>query len=55
MKKQIFMVDSSDRTRWNEAKDELKKIAHAQELVHLPILVFANKSGINNKRRITTI
>lgn len=40
------MVDSANKERFGEAKEELKKIVHAPELVHLPILVFANKTGM---------
>jgi small GTP-binding protein len=45
-KAMIFMVDSTNKARFAEAKEELKKIVHSPELTHLPILVFANKSDI---------
>jgi len=43
-KAMIFMVDSTNKERFGEAKEELKKIVHSPELTYLPILVFANKS-----------
>eukprot|EP00026_Physarum_polycephalum_P016493 Phypoly_transcript_17412.p1 GENE.Phypoly_transcript_17412~~Phypoly_transcript_17412.p1 ORF type:complete len:183 (+),score=35.49 Phypoly_transcript_17412:82-630(+) len=43
-KAMIFMVDSTNKERFPEAKEELKKIVHSPEITYLPILVFANKS-----------
>ena len=41
------MVDAINKERFAEAKEELNKIVHSPELTHLPILVFANKSGMH--------
>lgn len=41
----IFIIDSSDRERLDEAAEELTKVAHALEL---PVAVFANKTDIAN-------
>ena len=39
----IFVVDSSDRDRINEAKEELHRLMHDEELKDAILLVFANK------------
>nr|CAB3222739.1 ADP-ribosylation factor 4-like [Phallusia mammillata] len=44
----IFVVDSNDRERIEEAKDELHKIIHEDELKDALILVFANKQDLPN-------
>ena len=45
------MVDSNDRERVSEAKDELNRMLNEDELREAILLVFANKqvSGINNR------
>lgn len=43
---QIFMVDSTNKERFPEAKEELKKLIQAPELFHLPVLVLSNKTGM---------
>eukprot|EP01111_Echinosteliopsis_oligospora_P000189 TRINITY_DN10178_c0_g1_i1.p1 TRINITY_DN10178_c0_g1~~TRINITY_DN10178_c0_g1_i1.p1 ORF type:complete len:177 (+),score=43.53 TRINITY_DN10178_c0_g1_i1:17-547(+) len=43
----IFMMDSAEKSRFEEAKEELSKIAQAPELASLPILVLANKSDLD--------
>ncbi|CAJ1360853.1 unnamed protein product [Effrenium voratum] len=42
----IFVVDSSDRERIREARDELHKSLRNQHLANLTILVFANKQDL---------
>lgn len=39
----IFVVDSNDRERMNEAKDELMRMLSEDELRDAVLLVFANK------------
>lgn len=39
----IFVVDSSDRERVDEAKVELEKLLEEDELRDVVVLVFANK------------
>ena len=39
----IFVVDSSDRERLPEAKEELDRLLTENELNEVPVLVFANK------------
>ena len=39
----IFVVDSNDRERVNEAKDELQRMLAEDELRDAVLLVFANK------------
>ena len=39
----IFVVDSNDRERVNEAKDELSELLAEDELKDAVLLVFANK------------
>eukprot|EP00817_Percolomonadidae_sp_ATCC50343_P001025 CAMPEP_0117429178 /NCGR_PEP_ID=MMETSP0758-20121206/8755_1 /TAXON_ID=63605 /ORGANISM="Percolomonas cosmopolitus, Strain AE-1 (ATCC 50343)" /LENGTH=115 /DNA_ID=CAMNT_0005216013 /DNA_START=315 /DNA_END=662 /DNA_ORIENTATION=+ len=43
----MFVVDSSDRERLCNAKDELKKILTHKNLENKPILVFANKQDLD--------
>lgn len=44
----IFVVDSNDRERIGEAKDELDKMLQEDELQDSILLVFANKSDLPN-------
>lgn len=44
----IFVVDSNDRERIEEAKDELSKMLQEEELQESLLLVFANKSDLPN-------
>jgi len=44
----IFVVDSNDRERVNEAKDELNKMLGEDELRDAVLLVFANKQDLPN-------
>jgi ADP-ribosylation factor 6 len=44
----IFVVDSNDRDRIEEAKEELHKIANDREMKDAHILVFANKMDLPN-------
>jgi len=44
----IFVIDSNDRERVNEAKDELNKMLGEDELRDAVLLVFANKQDLPN-------
>lgn len=40
----IFVVDSSDANKLNEAKQELYNVLKDEELAEVPLLIYANKS-----------
>lgn len=42
----IFVVDSQDRLRLMEVKDEIRKISDEDALAGLPMLIFANKQDL---------
>jgi len=44
----IFVVDSNDRERFNEASEELKRMLNEDELKDAVVLVFANKQDLPN-------
>lgn len=44
----IFVVDSNDRERIGEAGEELRRLLSEQQLVGIPVLVFANKQDLPN-------
>merc|ERR1712072_1662294 len=44
----IFVVDSNDVDRLNEAKDELTRMLNEEELKDAKLLVFANKQDLPN-------
>ena len=44
----IFVVDSNDTDRFDEAKEELHKLLCEEELMGADILVFANKQDLPN-------
>lgn len=48
----IFVVDSNDRERIQEATDELKKMLQEDELKDAVLLVFANKQDLPNAMAI---
>ena len=43
----IFVVDSNDQDRIDEAAKELKKLLAEEELKNCPVLVYANKQDLN--------
>ncbi|CAH8535273.1 unnamed protein product [Heterobilharzia americana] len=47
----IFVVDSSDRDRIEEARQELHRIANDREMQDAIVLVFANKQDLPNAMR----
>ena len=42
----VYVVDSSDREKLADAREELAKILQSKELAGLPLLVFANKQDL---------
>ena len=42
----IFVVDSNDRTRFSEARDELNWILESDEMEGVPVVVLANKQDL---------
>jgi len=44
----IFVIDSSDRERIDEARQELYRIAMDRGMSEVPILIFANKQDMPN-------
>lgn len=44
----IFVVDSNDRDRINEARDELHRMLNEDELRDAALLIFANKQDLPN-------
>jgi ADP-ribosylation factor 1/2 len=44
----VFVIDSNDRDRLVDAKDELRRAMAEDDLQGVPVLVFANKSDLPN-------
>ena len=51
----IFVVDSNDRDRIGEARDELQRMLNEDELRDALLLVFANKQDLPNAMNATEI
>ncbi|XP_077988936.1 ADP-ribosylation factor 4 [Glandiceps talaboti] len=51
----IFVVDSNDRERAAEAKDELNKMLNEDELRDAILLVFANKRDLPNAMSVSEV
>ena len=51
----IFVVDSNDRDRVNQARDELQKMLAEDELRNAVLLVFANKQDLPNAMSTTEV
>lgn len=51
----IFVVDSNDRDRFDEARDELKKMMAEEELRNAFVLIFANKQDLPNAATTTEV
>lgn len=51
----IFVVDSNDRDRITEARDELHRMLNEDELRDATILVFANKQDLPNAMSVAEI
>jgi len=44
----IFVIDSNDRDRIHEARTELDRLLHEEELQNSTLLIFANKQDLPN-------
>ncbi|XP_062260829.1 ADP-ribosylation factor-like protein 14 [Platichthys flesus] len=51
----VFVVDSSDRTRLEEARRELEKTLRSEQLTGRPLILFANKQDVNGALTVTEI
>jgi len=51
----IFVVDSNDRERANEAAEELNKMLNEDELRDAAVLVFANKQDLPNAMSVAEV
>eukprot|EP01026_Neomeris_dumetosa_P019796 TRINITY_DN179_c1_g1_i1.p2 TRINITY_DN179_c1_g1~~TRINITY_DN179_c1_g1_i1.p2 ORF type:complete len:180 (-),score=24.71 TRINITY_DN179_c1_g1_i1:268-807(-) len=51
----IFVVDSNDRDRVGEARDELSRMLNEDELANAALLVFANKQDLPNAMNVAEI
>jgi len=51
----IFVVDSNDPSRLEEAKAELGKVLAEDELLGVPLIVFANKQDLPNALKVTDV
>ncbi|XP_019233924.1 PREDICTED: ADP-ribosylation factor 2-B-like isoform X2 [Nicotiana attenuata] len=51
----IFVVDSNDRDRITEARDELHRMLNEEELRGATVLVFANKQDLPNAMSVAEI
>ena len=44
----VFVVDSADKSRFHEARDELNWILDSDEMVGVPLVILANKQDMPN-------
>lgn len=51
----VFVVDSVDAERMDEAKTELHKLAHSLESQGVPLLIIANKQDLRNSMTVAEI
>ena len=51
----IYVVDSNDRERLDEARSELEHMLREPELEGLPVLVFANKQDLPNAMSVAEV
>ncbi|KAM9468966.1 ADP-ribosylation factor-like 4aa isoform 1-T3 [Clarias gariepinus] len=51
----VFVVDSVDAERMDEAKTELHKLAHSMESQGVPMLIVANKQDLRNSLTLAEI
>jgi len=51
----IFVVDSNDRERVSESKEELEKMLNEDELRDAVLLVFANKQDLPNAMSVSEV
>ena len=51
----IFIVDSADKGRFNEAKRTLQNIVSNDLMKHVPVLIYANKQDMPNAHNASMI
>jgi small GTP-binding protein len=51
----IFVIDSNDRERFPQAKEELDKLLKNEELKNIPVLIFCNKQDLPNVMSVSEI
>ncbi|XP_029381181.1 ADP-ribosylation factor-like protein 14 [Echeneis naucrates] len=51
----VFVVDSSDRERLQEAKRELRRTLRSEQLLDKPLLILANKQDVNGALTATEL
>lgn len=51
----VFVVDSSDRERLREARRELERTLHSEQLTGRPLILLANKQDVNGALTATEI
>ena len=44
----IYVIDSSDKERLDEAVEELKNVVNTYEMRYIPLLIYANKQDIKD-------
>ena len=50
-----MVIDSNDRERIGEARDELARMLGEDELQRIPLLVFANKQDLPNAMNVSEV
>ena len=51
----IFMIDSADKERFNEARDELMRMLNFQTLGDVPLLIYCNKRDLPGAEKVENI
>ncbi|XP_046856487.1 ADP-ribosylation factor 3-like [Xenia sp. Carnegie-2017] len=51
----IFVIDSSDKERLDQAKTELQRLLNEDQLENVHLLIFANKQDVENAMSLTEI
>jgi len=51
----LYIVDSQDTSRFEEARHELQNILHCDEMKNVPFVVFANKQDLPGARSVDEI
>eukprot|EP00028_Trichosphaerium_sp_Am-I-7-wt_P004912 CAMPEP_0168526944 /NCGR_PEP_ID=MMETSP0405-20121227/12291_1 /TAXON_ID=498012 /ORGANISM="Trichosphaerium sp, Strain Am-I-7 wt" /LENGTH=117 /DNA_ID=CAMNT_0008549927 /DNA_START=276 /DNA_END=632 /DNA_ORIENTATION=+ len=51
----IFVVDSFDTSRFQEASEELKMLLESETLEEAPLLIYANKQDLPGAAKLSTL
>lgn len=51
----VFVVDSNDKERWEQASDEMMQVLHEDECRDWPLLVLANKQDLPNTMSVREV